>query len=68
MPKTIERWFLFEYIGRELTPLSKPFKSKEQAEEARLKVPEKERKKIGFADSLPRIFALSYTEVASNPI
>jgi hypothetical protein len=47
MPKTIEQWLLFEYVGLELTPLSKPFKTKEQAEKARLKYPEGERKKIG---------------------
>lgn len=47
MPKIVERWLLFKYIGRELTPLSKPLKKKEQAEEARLKYPERERKAIG---------------------
>jgi hypothetical protein len=31
MSKTTEQWLLFEYIGLELTPLSKPFKTKEQA-------------------------------------
>ena len=42
------RWFLFEYVGRELVPLSKPFRTKEQAEKARLKFPERERKKIAL--------------------
>jgi len=47
MPKTTEKWFLFEYVGLQLTPLSKPFKKKEQAEKERMKYPERERKKIG---------------------
>jgi hypothetical protein len=47
MPKTIEQWLLFTYVGREITLLSKPFKTKQLAEKARLKYPEKERKKIG---------------------
>ena len=36
---------LFEYVGLESTPLSEPFKTREQAEKAREKYPE--RKKIG---------------------
>jgi len=48
MPRTIERWLLFNYVGGEFTPLSKPFKTKEQAEEARSKYPERERKTIGL--------------------
>ena len=48
MPKTIEQWLLFKYIGLEFTPLSKPFKTKEQAEKARLKYPEKQRGTIGL--------------------
>ncbi len=48
MPKTTEKWFLFEYIGMQLTPLSKPFKKKEHAEKERMKYPERERKKIGL--------------------
>jgi hypothetical protein len=39
---------LFEYVGVEITPLSKPFKTKEQAEKARLKFSERERKTIGL--------------------
>jgi hypothetical protein len=35
MSKIIEQWLLFEYVGLEFTPLSKPFKTKEQAEKAR---------------------------------
>jgi hypothetical protein len=47
MPKTIEQWLLFKYIDGEFTPLSKPFKTKEQAEKARMKHPERERRTIG---------------------
>ncbi len=39
---------LFEYIGVEFTPLSKPFKTKKQAEKALLKYPERQRKTIGL--------------------
>jgi len=48
MSKIVERWLLFKYVGRELTPLSKPFATKEQAEKARLKYPERQRKAIGI--------------------
>jgi len=48
MGKTIEHWLLFKYVGREFTPLSKPFKTKELAEKARMKYPERERKAIGL--------------------
>jgi hypothetical protein len=44
MPKIIEQWLLFSYIEGQFTPLSKPFKSKQQAEQARLKLPERERR------------------------
>jgi len=47
MSETTERWLLFRYIQGEFTPLSKPYKTKQQAEKARLKYPEKERKTIG---------------------
>ena len=46
--KTIEQWLLFKYINGEFTPLSKPFKTKEQAAKARLKYPERQRKTIGL--------------------
>jgi hypothetical protein len=39
---------LFKYVGREFTPMSKPFTTKEQTEKARLKYPERERKTIGI--------------------
>jgi hypothetical protein len=45
--KSSERWLLFEYKGLELVILSKPFKTKEQAEKERLKYLERERKGIG---------------------
>jgi len=47
MPKITEQWLLYKYIGLEFTPLSKPFKTREQAERARLKYPEREQKAIG---------------------
>ena len=47
MPKIIEQWLLFTYVGREFTPLSKPFKTKEQAEKERRKYPENQRRSIG---------------------
>jgi hypothetical protein len=48
MPKIIEQWLLFRYVGGEFTPLSKPFETKVQAEKARLKYSERERKAIGI--------------------
>jgi len=39
MSKIVEQWLLFEYVGLEFAPLSKPFKTKEQAEKAREKIP-----------------------------
>jgi hypothetical protein len=47
MKKSV-RWLLFEYQGLELVILSKPFKSKELAEKARLKYPDRVRRKIGI--------------------
>ena len=47
MAKTTDQWLLFEYVGLEFTPLSKPFETKEQAEKAREKYPERLRKRIG---------------------
>ena len=48
MSKIVERWLLFKYIAGEFTPLSKPLKKKEQAEKARLKYSERERKAFGI--------------------
>jgi hypothetical protein len=49
MPKTTEQWLLFKYVDGEVTPLSKPFKTKAQAEKARRKYPERQRKTIALA-------------------
>jgi hypothetical protein len=48
MSEVVEQWLLFEYVGPEFTPLSKPFKTREQAEKAREKYPERLRKTIGL--------------------
>jgi hypothetical protein len=48
VPKIIEQWLLFRYIDGEFTPLSKPFRTRKQAEEARAKYPERDRKTIGL--------------------
>jgi hypothetical protein len=48
MPRIIEQWLLFQYGGGEFTPLSKPLKTKVQAEKARLKYSERERKAIAI--------------------
>jgi hypothetical protein len=45
--KIIEQWLLFKYIEGQFTPLSKPFKTKDRAEKARLKYPHRERGTIG---------------------
>ena len=47
MSKIMEQWLLFEYVGLEFTPLSKPFKTTEQAEKAREKYPERRHMQIG---------------------
>jgi len=46
--KVIEQWLLYKYLGLEFTPLSKPFKTKEAAEKARLKLPERERRTVAI--------------------
>ena len=48
MAKITEQWLLYKYVAGEFTPLSKPFKTKQQAEKARVKYSEKERKSIGI--------------------
>jgi hypothetical protein len=48
MPKIIAQWLLFRYIDGEFTPLSKPFKTRQQADKARAKYPERDRKTIGL--------------------
>jgi len=47
MPKPTDRWLLYTYVKGQITPLSRPFKTKAQAEKARQKYPEKERRAIG---------------------
>jgi hypothetical protein len=46
MSKIIEQWLLFKYIEGQFTPLSKPFKTKTEAEKARSKLPERERRSV----------------------
>jgi hypothetical protein len=41
MPKTVEQWLLFKYVGRETEFLSKPSKTKQLAEKTRSKYPER---------------------------
>ena len=41
------RWFLFEYKGLELVILSKGFETKTLGEKARLKYPDRTRRRIG---------------------
>jgi hypothetical protein len=48
MPKITQQWLLFKYVAGEFTPLSKPFKTKQQAEKARSKYPERQRKTIAI--------------------
>jgi hypothetical protein len=48
MAKTIERWLLYQFVDGQMTPLSKPFKTKQLAEKARSKYPERQRKRIGL--------------------
>jgi len=48
MAKTVEQWLLFKYVDGQLTPLSKPFKTRAAAEKARSKYPERQRKTIGL--------------------
>jgi hypothetical protein len=45
--KIVEQWLLFRYVEGQFTPLSRPFKKKDQAEKARQKYPERERGTIG---------------------
>jgi hypothetical protein len=45
--KIIEQWLLYKYVDGQFTPLSKPFKTKAAADQARLKLPERERRSVG---------------------
>jgi hypothetical protein len=38
MPRIIEQWLLFQYVGGEFTPLSKPLNTKVQAEKGTAEV------------------------------
>ena len=51
MPKLNAQWLLFTYIDGQFTLLSKPFKRRADAEKAREKFPERQRKKIGIGVS-----------------
>jgi hypothetical protein len=46
------QWVLYTHDGEQLGILSKPFKSKQEAEKAREKYPEKESRKIGVGRSV----------------
>jgi hypothetical protein len=46
MPRITTRWFLFKYIDGKVKPQSKSFKTKDQAEKARSKLPERERRGV----------------------
>jgi len=48
MPKTMNRWLLYTCVEGQITPLSRPFKTKADAEKARKKYSERERKTIGL--------------------
>jgi hypothetical protein len=48
MTNIVEQRLLFKYVGLEFTQLSKPFKTKKQAEKEREKYPERLRKTIGL--------------------
>jgi hypothetical protein len=42
------QWILYKFIKGEFTLLSKPFKTKGQAEKARARYPEREQRQIGI--------------------
>jgi hypothetical protein len=46
--KNSVRWVLFEYVEREPKVLSKPFKTKKEAEKVRSKLPEKTARRIAI--------------------
>lgn len=47
MLKAKTQWRLFTYVEEKLTPLSKPFRTKAEAEKTRLKYRERKGKKMG---------------------
>jgi hypothetical protein len=44
LSKIVEQWLLFEYVGLEFTPLSKPFKRRNRRRKRVKKYPERLRK------------------------
>jgi hypothetical protein len=44
--KIVEQWLLFKYVDGQVTPQSKPFKTKDQAEKERSKLSERERREV----------------------
>jgi len=60
--KIIEHWLLFKYIEGQFTPLWKPFRSKDQAEKARLKLPERERRGVAVG-----VIRVGWSEIRSRP-
>jgi hypothetical protein len=57
--KIIEQWLLFKYVNGEFTPLSKPFKTKNQAEKARHEVSRAgARNNRGGRDSAEKVIAV----------
>jgi len=48
MAQNKDQWLLYRYEQLEFVPLSKPFKTRAEAEKARAKYPEKQRKGIGI--------------------
>jgi hypothetical protein len=44
--KIIEQWLLYKYVKLKFNSLSKRFKTKKEAEKARLKLPERERRTV----------------------
>jgi len=50
--KSAARWFLYEYEHGKLVILSKPFKTKKEAEKARQQHFAREKRKVGIGRSL----------------
>ena len=48
MAQNKDQWLLYRYEQLQFVPLSKPFKTRAEAEKARAKYPEKQRKGIGI--------------------
>jgi hypothetical protein len=52
--KSTKRWQLLKYVGRELTPVSKPFKTRQAAERARAKLPAREQRTVAIGVLHPK--------------